>query len=169
MKAEDALAEIVRAVARGPGHVVDALRIAVKATRSRAGVVWRREGENLRPADAHGLADDALARMGAQRIQEGAPGAEKEAARARRTIHVPALALHPLAGGTTDALARGGLTSLLAVPLVEAGEAVGVLALYGAGPFDAQESAEAERLAPALALAVRLETLRADVAGRVRG
>lgn len=135
-----------------------ALAHACAATRAAAAVLWARDGDVLRPvASAIVAAAGALA---PQRIEAGAAGVEKEALRTGRTLHVAAAAKHPLA----DAAAKArGDAALVAVPLFDRGEGVGVLALHG--PADA---ASGERLGPLFALALRNAALRGDVAERVR-
>lgn len=163
---DDILAAVLRHAA--DGALDRALEETMVATHSGAGVLFARDGDLVRAIHHVGLPPRVAAHLAPQALAAGAPGAEKEALRTGRTLHVARLSAHPLAGALAPRLAEESLVALLAVPLVARGEGVGTLALYAGAPFEGAATAVAERLAPAFALALAERVRGAEVAERVR-
>jgi GAF domain-containing protein len=107
------------------------LERAVRLSDALFGAAFSFDGEHIHLVAHHGLSDEALAIS--QRVYPMAPGPEQVTARAvleREVVHVPDVDTDPDTSATTRDFARTmGFRSLVAVPMLREGRAVGVLTL----------------------------------------
>ena len=141
---QTATSEILRVISSSPTDtqpVFDAIaRNAVALCGGIAGLVLRYDGEMLHVAGHHEMSPAAVEQV--ERAYPRPPGRDYPPGRAlleRRVVHIPDL---QAATEFTASTARDrGVGSMLVVPLLGEGEAVGVISLArdGVGPFSAQQ------------------------------
>jgi len=164
---------LLRAAAQSPGGTQPVFEAMLAGAAGLAqadfAILRRREGGVLRPVANHG-APPALADFLAE--HPALPAPEPPVGKGHRPLRETDLAITPAyAAGQPHAVATvelGGAHSAAVVPLMEAGAAVGEIALYrrDVRPFTPRQIAEVEGFAAEAALAIENARLKQELAAR---
>ena len=134
---QTATSEVLRVISASPGElqpVLDTMvQIAARICEADKAFIFRRRGETYHLAASHGFAPDYKAWMEQQAIALGRNTLVGRTALERRTVHMPDCLTDP-EFTWRESQQRGGLRTMLGVPLLHEGQPIGVIALNRSPP-----------------------------------
>ncbi len=159
LQQQTATAEVLKVVSRSAFDLDAVFRNLIETAARLCGasvcIVFRRDGDVLRPAAGHGVSDEFMAFMAAHPMKFDRTTFSGRAALERATVHCPEVEADP-EFTLHAAPQRSGFRSMLAVPLLRDGETIGVLALGRPtiGPFTERQISLVETFADQAVIAI---------------
>jgi GAF domain-containing protein/nitrogen-specific signal transduction histidine kinase len=134
---QTATSDVLRVISASPGElqpVLDTMvQIAARICEADKAFIFRRRGETYHLAASHGFAPDYKAWMEQQAIPPGRTTLVGRTALERKTVHMPDCLADP-EFTWRESQQRGGLRTMLGVPLLHEGQPIGVIALNRSPP-----------------------------------
>ena len=171
---QTATSEVLAVISRSPTElepVLDAIvRTARRICEAERSIIWKLDGDEFCSIAFSGIDQADLERVRKQRMPVGYGSMVGRAVEARRAVHV-----HDVqANSAFRAIARyqtsGNLRTVLAVPLLRQGEAIGAISLARTvlAPFDERQIALVETFADQAVIAIENARLFEEVQARTR-